>query len=232
MTQKNAFCLAEEDPVSKMNLIYKENLLFYEKIFSSLNAIVFVFDVNNLKMLWTNDAFKKILGYKKSSQKIPESVLAEIYHPDDRDFINEMKGFFKEDKNGTFTAIIKFRDVHNKYIWLCTACNIYRKNDCAGIYEIVGVSISFSNNIAFDRNLTAIAREKIKENNRQKINQLSRRELQLIKHFAKGQTTKNIATDIGISSHTVNNHRKNILKKLGYNNIASLVCFAIENGLN
>lgn len=232
MTPKNAFCFTEEDQATKMNLVYKETLLFYEKIFSTLNAIVFVFDVNNLKMLWTNDAFKKILGYRKPNQKIAESVLNDIYHPDDRDFINEMKDFFKIDRNGTFTAVFKFRDINHNYIWLCTACNIYRKNDCAGIYEIVGVSINFSNNITFDRNLTAISKEKIKENNQQKVNQLSKRELQLIKYFASGKTTKEIAENIGISYHTVNNHRKNILKKLGFNNIASLVCFAIENGLN
>jgi PAS domain-containing protein len=62
----------------------KERLLFYEKVFSNLNAIVFVFDLIDYKMLWVNNAFNKILGYQKTTRSIPEQEMLDVYHPDDR----------------------------------------------------------------------------------------------------------------------------------------------------
>lgn len=222
----------EGSTIKRTNLTYKENLLFYEKIFSSLNAIVFVFDVINLRMVWSNDGFSKILGYPSTMEEIPESVLIDVYHPDDKDFLIEMRNFFNENKNGTFTAIFQFRAINQQYVWLCTACNVFRRNADDSIFEITGVTINFNNDIAFDKNLKAVAREKTKENNLEIIKKLSRRELELVKYFANGYTTKEIAQTFSLSLHTINNHRKNILKKLGYKNIASFVNFAIENGLN
>ncbi|MFW5759195.1 MAG: response regulator transcription factor, partial [Bacteroidota bacterium] len=47
-----------------------------------------------------------------------------------------------------------------------------------------------------------------------------------------GYKTREIADELGLSFHTVNNHRKNILRKLGFKNLAALVNFAVENGLD
>jgi DNA-binding CsgD family transcriptional regulator len=232
MTAKNSLLVTKEGSATKRkNLTYKKNLLFYEKIFSSLNAIVFVFDVINLRMIWTNDGFSKILGYPSSQEEIPESVLIDVYHPDDKDFLREMRSFFNENKDGTFTAIFQFRDINQNYVWLCTACTVFRRSADDSVFEITGVTINLNNEITFDKNLKAVAREKSKENNLEIINKLSKREKELVKYFANGYTTKEIAQTFDLSLHTINNHRKNILKKLGYKNIASFVNFAIENGL-
>ncbi|TVQ15479.1 MAG: PAS domain S-box protein, partial [Bacteroidetes bacterium] len=201
-----------------LSLTDKERLLLYEKIFSTLNAIVFVFDLNEFRMLWVNDAFKKILGYKKSTDSIPEDVLLDIYHPNDRNLLAEMRKYFKKNKKGTYTAIFKFRNNKGKYVWLCSAANLFRHNAEDSVFEMVGVSISFSNNLNYGNNLKIVTREKLKESNKSIIDQLTKREKELTRYFANGKKTKEIAEMLGLSFHTVNNHRKNILKKLGMNN--------------
>ena len=58
--------------------------------------------------------------------------------------------------------------------------------------------------------------------------QLSERELQIIQYIAEGYTNSQIAAIIYLSNHTVNTHRKNIMKKLGVNNTAGIVMYAVK----
>jgi len=61
--------------------------------------------------------------------------------------------------------------------------------------------------------------------------QISPREKEIIKLLTDGLTTKNIATKLFISPHTVETHRQNILLKSGLKNTAALVKYAIQKGL-
>ena len=231
MKAKKSITYEQNKGIEKINLLYKEKIILYERIFSKLNAIIFVFDLNELRMLWVNDGFKKILGYKKTTQKVPESLLFDIYHPNDRDMLKDMQAFFKQNKTGTFTAIFQFRNIKGEYIWLCTAASVFRKNDSASIMEIVGVSLNFSNDLVYDKNAKVITRKILHKKKKEVVSVLTKREKELLKYFVSGLKTREIAEQIGLSFHTVNNHRKNILKKLNMKNIASLVNFAAENGL-
>jgi len=60
---------------------------------------------------------------------------------------------------------------------------------------------------------------------------LSDRELEIIKMIAEGYTNAQIAALLYISNHTVNTHRKNVMKKLGINNTAGIVMMAVKSGL-
>ena len=57
---------------------------------------------------------------------------------------------------------------------------------------------------------------------------LSQRELEIIKLIAEGKTNAAIAAQLFISTHTVNTHRKNIMGKLGVNNTAAIVMYAVK----
>ena len=58
---------------------------------------------------------------------------------------------------------------------------------------------------------------------------LTKRERQIIKLIAEGESNSAIAALLSISSKTVEKHRSNIMKKLGLHNTASLTKYAIEN---
>jgi DNA-binding NarL/FixJ family response regulator len=57
---------------------------------------------------------------------------------------------------------------------------------------------------------------------------LSQRELEIIQLIAEGKTNGVIAEQLFISTHTVNTHRKNIMGKLGVNNTAAIVMYAVK----
>ncbi|MBS4012203.1 MAG: PAS domain-containing protein [Bacteroidetes bacterium] len=59
----------ENHPLSKMqdfkNFVkHKEEVLFYEKVFDSINAFVFIIDLKTNRFLWVNSHHQKLLGYK------------------------------------------------------------------------------------------------------------------------------------------------------------------------
>jgi DNA-binding NarL/FixJ family response regulator len=60
---------------------------------------------------------------------------------------------------------------------------------------------------------------------------LSPREAQILQHIASGSSTKEVARDLGISSHTVKTHLERIFDKLGANDRAQAVAIALRMGL-
>jgi DNA-binding NarL/FixJ family response regulator len=60
--------------------------------------------------------------------------------------------------------------------------------------------------------------------------ELSDREMEIVKLIAKGKSSAEIARHLIISVHTVNSHRKNILKKLGLKSPTELIIYAAEQG--
>lgn len=59
---------------------------------------------------------------------------------------------------------------------------------------------------------------------------LTLREKQIISCIANGMTTKAMATHLGISPKTVENHRTNIMAKLGVQSMAELLAYAVREG--
>ncbi len=60
---------------------------------------------------------------------------------------------------------------------------------------------------------------------------LSKRELEVLELIAKGYRTVDIAEKLFVSVHTINSHRKNILKKLNLKSPAQLIVYALESKL-
>ncbi len=61
--------------------------------------------------------------------------------------------------------------------------------------------------------------------------EITEREKDVLRLIAEGLTTNEIAEKLFISVHTVNTHRKNLLSKLDLKNTASLVRYALDQGI-
>ena len=63
------------------------------------------------------------------------------------------------------------------------------------------------------------------------LNKLSDRELDIVRLLKKGQSSKEIASELSLSVRTVDAHRYNILKKLNLKNATALVNLVNEEGI-
>ena len=62
-----------------------------------------------------------------------------------------------------------------------------------------------------------------------KLNQLTKREMQIVEMLRDGLSSKEIAEKLSISNRTVEVHRYNIFRKLEVNNVVSLIKLVNEN---
>jgi two-component system, NarL family, invasion response regulator UvrY len=60
---------------------------------------------------------------------------------------------------------------------------------------------------------------------------LTRRELQVLLRYARGRTSPEVSSDLGIAPSTVANHRKSIADRLGLTNAAHMALFAAARHL-
>jgi RNA polymerase sigma factor (sigma-70 family) len=64
-----------------------------------------------------------------------------------------------------------------------------------------------------------------------KLNELTRREIEVLKLLAEGMFNKEIAVKLHISERTVKNHVSNLFKKIKVNDRTQAAVFAIKNSL-
>ncbi|MEP4092861.1 response regulator transcription factor [Reichenbachiella sp.] len=67
-----------------------------------------------------------------------------------------------------------------------------------------------------------------KSSSKNEMNELSEREIEIIKYLADGRNSKAIAESLFISEHTVKTHRRNIMHKLHVKTSAELIKLAMD----
>ena len=99
--------------------------------------------------------------------------------------------------------------------------------------EIVGAiqSISMGNRFFCNRILDQVITQPDTEEVTCEPAELSPREFEVLGLITKGYKTVLIADELNLSVHTINSHRKNILKKLNLRSPAELIVYAMEQGL-
>lgn len=110
----------------------------------------------------------------------------------------------------------------------------YLLKDCVATDLVIAIRNIITGGIPLSQKVTElIVKEYIQpttsKNNRS--DDLSVRQVEILRLIAEGKNTKEIAFLLNVSKKTVENHRHNIMKKLGINSIAELVIYAIRKGI-
>jgi two-component system response regulator NreC len=72
-------------------------------------------------------------------------------------------------------------------------------------------------------------RTRVRSNTRQpRFNTLTRRELEILKFLAEGNSVKEVACTLNLSVKTIEAHKFNLMRKLDIHNKAHLVQYAIQ----
>ena len=113
----------------------------------------------------------------------------------------------------------------------------YIKKDCSMKEVLEAIEVTVNGGTFFcGQILDAIRRESIDINDLDMIDfscdpvVLTQREIEVLVLISEGMTNVQIAGKLFLSNHTVNTHRKNIMQKLGVNNTASMVMYAVKSG--
>jgi DNA-binding NarL/FixJ family response regulator len=73
--------------------------------------------------------------------------------------------------------------------------------------------------------------ERLRGEKGQSVQVLTTREVEIVQLLAEGKSNKEVAHALGISVRTVENHRAQVMQRLGLKTFSSLVRYAIRNGI-
>jgi HD-GYP domain-containing protein (c-di-GMP phosphodiesterase class II) len=75
------------------------------------------------------------------------------------------------------------------------------------------------------------AGHRVPQGRRERVGGLSARELDVLRQIARGRTTREIATALGIAPKTADNHVQNLYAKIGVSTRAAATLYAVHHGL-
>lgn len=148
---------------------------------------------------------------------------------DAEDYLNKLKNLLqKGDSTETFSFFqqVKFKEEED-WVWHIASSRIFELDDKGNPTHI----ITIANSINEMKHLPTKANRLLKEKhffniNKEKFENLSRREQEVLKLVAIGKNSRAIADKLCISKLTVNAHRKNIKRKLSISSGYEFVLYA------
>ncbi|MEE9431629.1 MAG: LuxR C-terminal-related transcriptional regulator [Melioribacteraceae bacterium] len=210
-----------------------------------------VLNFTNLSFEFVSPGVKTILGLDEKEFSL--NTFFNLVHPNDLIKFHEkenMAGEFlfnkipKEDiPFYKMVYLIRIKDVNGKDKTLLHQARAISVSTDGKIERtiIVHSDVTFLD-IPYNHNISFISQEKesyfatekdgsYSYNKKHKENIFSRKEIEIIKNISEGYVSKEIANILFVSQHTVNYHKKNILKKSGCKNTAELIAKSIREGI-
>lgn len=132
-------------------------------------------------------------------------------------------------------ALTMHEDEHYVHELFKTGVKGYVLKKSTGTEALQAIRSAYKGDIYIDPGLTQlmlspyVGKARTKKNS--DIDQLTKREQEVLKLLAYGYTNVEIAEKLCLSDRTVETHRSNITGKLGFKSRAELVRFALENDL-
>jgi PAS domain S-box-containing protein len=259
MTKSNLPTFAEYDTFLKKSadLISLKNRSFYAKKFKAitqaLNALpcaVYMLDYQTKQYLFVSKSCEKIIGYTaKEIIRDGNELYVSKLHPADLE-IYSSKVFKKfifytnslpanEIKNVRFSFNYRFKRKDGQYIHILQQFEILEVNE----HNYPVLVLGFITDITPHKNDNKVTYAISTYSKKTGFNRVttdtfpnidfavSSREKDIINELIKGLSSKEIATKLHISLHTVSAHRRNILKKVHCKNTSELISYSIANGI-
>lgn len=118
---------------------------------------------------------------------------------------------------------------------LCAGVRGYVLKDNALEELIECIELVYEQKIYLSQDITGIVVDGFVSKNRESTemgeNAISPREKEILQLLAEGESNKEISDLLNLSIKTVETHRSNIMRKLGFHNITDLVLYAVRNHL-
>jgi DNA-binding CsgD family transcriptional regulator len=198
-----------------------------------LGLIMFRYDLLKKCFVWVSNNVEDVLGYAPDTVSLwSMRELKELIHPSDESVFTRFLGHLLRKETAPFRAVIRLRAHNGRY--LCFAgSSASLKECCVGRrHELTGVLLCLDEMYFSDKSMALSKGGRKKDPSPSALDKLTRRELEVLSYFSRGYHCREIAEKLNLSFHTVDTHRKALLRKLNMPSIAAMAAFAGECGLN
>jgi PAS domain S-box len=109
--------------------ILSDQINFLEEIINSLQVIVSIKDINRRSLLWYNQNYKRLLGYKhKELQELNSKEALNFYHPEDHAKIEERNRLISENTQNRYSCVIRLKHVNGKWLKMNSDYIVLKRN--------------------------------------------------------------------------------------------------------
>jgi DNA-binding CsgD family transcriptional regulator len=209
-------------------------------------SFFYLFDFVKMRYLYVSESIKSIMGYTAQEwiERGPGWVFTTVYPEDVKRLKDLHAALFRqyysipasERKDYKYVWEVRVVRKDGRVIWLMQQ-GAFIHVDAEGKPMVTFDILSDMTDFKKDNSMTLTMFGK-DEGSKHKLyfpisgNQtFTKREIELIKLIADGFRSKDIAERLSISRHTVDTHRRNMLKKCGVNDSFKLIGYARQNGL-
>ncbi len=233
------------------NNLFEESIL--RAMNSRHDAVWFMTNIQNGKNAFTSDSVEKIIGWKPAHFNLGGWLFFfSIVHPDDIHnlFARHNEWVVMKNKLAVlfdhveYANTFRIKNTQGSYVPMDTNSNVLERDEEGRVKLIFGsfrlVDQNSRNRIISDQNAGNIKviegktyveldylkklREELEENSpKQAFKNLSSRELEILDLIVEEYSSVEISKKLNISIHTINLHRKQIMKKLEAKNLAGLI---------
>jgi PAS domain S-box-containing protein len=228
------------DELQKENESLKDKLVFLEELLDNAPGLIYVNEIGKIgdetamRNVYLNKYAIEITGYtREEADSLGSEYFRKVLHPDDYEVISQsINHLMKIDTDIVYGGAYKFKPKGKDYIWMLARTRVFKRNADGTPSQFLNSAIQLDQEFHAHNQIFALLKENKRLLNENTILKLTRRERDVLQLLAAGDCAKKIAQKLNISESTVITHRKNMLKKLKMHNTATLVNFAVENGLN
>jgi DNA-binding NarL/FixJ family response regulator len=230
----------QADELQKENAILKEKLEFAEEILDKAPCFLYINEIGKSREenTWRNVYLNKYAldntGYTREEvDELGPDYFRKILHPDDFEVatlsIEHLKNINDEE---VFGGPYKYMPKNKDYKWLIGMSRVFKRDKEGNPRDFLNAAINFNEEFHTHHQIIDLLKENKRLLNENTVLKLTRREREVLKLIANGDCAKKISRKLNVCELTIISHRKNMLKKLNMHSTATLVNFAVENGLN
>ncbi|HSH20296.1 MAG TPA: LuxR C-terminal-related transcriptional regulator [Draconibacterium sp.] len=236
------------NPVKKE--IYLDIIDQMAGLFAAGSFYYYILDFENLEMDLVHNGTKSILGIDPGRFSLKK--LLEIVHPEDIEKLHEKESAVAEflfnripKEQIPFYKVVyllRLRHTDGTYKTILHQSKTLVLSEGGKIQKVLGIHTDVSYlNMTVDHKISFVSDKfpsyhslqvgeefELVENSCGKL--FTQRELEIIKMLAHGKNFNEIAEILHLSPHTINTHKKNILRKSNFKNTTELVARCIREG--
>jgi PAS domain S-box-containing protein len=121
----------------------EEDSHFIHKVAETIPGAVYVFDVENYKGIYANNKLADVIGYPQDElNKLGESAISKLIHPDDRENIRQQLVAIRSSSNDE-PNIFKYRILKKdgSYKWLSNYESVFKRKKDGGVSQTIGITL-------------------------------------------------------------------------------------------
>lgn len=182
--------------------------------------------------VWVNYNYEDLTGYSLTERQSLGYINSKsgIYHEEDAKSVKKAVKMMMANRNLEESIIFRFYKKGGELRWIYMHSRAIEYQGDPNHFISIGFDVTDKLVLNQDQ-LDVYTKEIAQLKNKLKIRQLTNTEKEIIKELSQGSTSLQIADIRGRSYETINNHKRNIFRKLKLNKISELVSFAKDTGL-